>query len=1485
MNRPADKRNRKGIRSPERRVASLLKKGERALLQKRVEVALSAFNEGIGIIEDAHPVEERMPGAMRAFYAHALVQRARALAVSRDAEAISAYLHARLHTELKPADIAFVGARLLRTLPRSMFAFPLYLEWYENADDKPRAEGRIRDAVSIDWTTDPSDSAFATKRQLNEYLGAQKPNWLWTLAHLAVAHELMGDLDAAHACLLEWSARAPEAEDVRCRERMIAGRRHQRAGQHIEAADAYKTAMLAGSDLSEEAAERVLDIADLVELTDEQTAGVQAAFHEYLHDATSVAMLLRYAEWTARHDTDAETSTLYRVLELEPDHADALRRLSTKSRAAGDIDETSRLLERYLEVRPLDRRARLMASEIADGAGDSTRVVALLQDLDERTPTHDLIYAKALTSLGRLRQAEVALTSLAPGDLSDEERQVLLSLKVDCALANRAFDAALALCADLVRYDKDDPHTQTRLGKAHLGVEEWADADEAFSKAVDTDPSVYDARCGRAEARYRRGSLSKAAEDLAAVLVVRPNQPQLHYALALCLVDSDPEAALGHLNESLAQDAAFDGAWLALARLQERNEDWAAASEAYARALALRDGQDGVIEARQTHAALRAGEYATAQRRLEDRRERVGLDPTHLYYLGYCCYRVGQVRDSAQHWRTSLRQREDAALRNDLAWLHLRLADEASDDENRVTMTQHWNIAREYGANYEVQDAVVARWAREAMQRLSTSDAGAPAQRDVQIANDLMANVLRANPRKDVYIVLAGLCAARMGDWQLVADIVAPIVEDGDWMNVAGYLLGICRWEQNFPDRASEALNVGREWGEWETAVQSLRVQMHLDSQDVAGTARELAMLRVMSPQACSAEDAITILLNMRCWRQVHDLVHETSEADRTDLMYYCLGIATLMSNKEAEGLDYLEQVAPDSRWRPAAQELLRVGYKRQALRAFQSLGWEEVTDLLEQVAAMDESDEAVRSWLERARDFALLSRWEAMDRNTLVDRWQSRLFADAGEILPLHQWATFAFWDAQALPTKERWRDAASLWGTLVSLRDYWEEWVLSRLQQHYPEDWDARRPISAHETRLQPIVGTFLARLNRYLMTEMIDSLSQSDTSADEANDLKYHFERERQTAELWREWLIDHPHLSDSVVPYGDDLLHVLRRSGEMRDILTTSTSLHATQTDERLLIYLSPVGHVLAALEAGADSYARDRARDLFDDDDLTVQRYARIVFVLASQNATAFEHAPHEGLETILQGRVFAEEVKDSRLIEAVAWDPLFATMVDAAVAELDSTRSTPPDQQAEQAAVVRELLKRAYDITRIASIAPAIVRTAMFQARALVAFGGGARRSVFENEFNQYDAQALDLLHETLALAPDNVVLQQETAQLRLRRGLVAADAARTNDALIDFARAHELDPVSHIITTTYANFMMEQAGQMWMDPQGESQREALSLAHRVLAANPADTQLLARCSRFLDLPQTHELRQTPEYRRLATLFMNMTQSERHAEG
>ncbi|MDA1190523.1 MAG: hypothetical protein O3A46_02430, partial [Candidatus Poribacteria bacterium] len=289
-----------------------------------------------------------------------------------------------------------------------------------------------------------------------------------------------------------------------------------------------------------------------------------------------------------------------------------------------------------------------------------------------------------------------------------------------------------------------------------------------------------------------------------------------------------------------------------------------------------------------------------------------------------------------------------------------------------------------------------------------------------------------------------------------------------------------------------------------------------------------------------------------------------------------------------------------------------------------------------------------------------------------------------------------------------------------------------------------------------------------------------------------------------------------------------------------------------------------------------------AQRLFDSSDPETRRYARIIFALATRNAESLVKTPREGLEVTLKARLCASEVSDSALIGQVDWRPLFARFADGLVAEVEDSSRRLPQDRIEEASSARDLLKRVYELTKIDSVIPSIVKITIFQARSLVTLGRKAVLPTDNTYFGEYDAEALDLLHETLSLAPDHVLLQQETAQLRLRRGLVAAERGRLNEALIDFARAHELDPVSHRIATTYANFMMEQANRMWMDPRPESQREALSLAYRVLSTNPADAQLLSRCSRFLDLPDAHELRSTPEYRRLATLFLRYAHDGSH---
>jgi hypothetical protein len=616
----------------------------------------------------------------------------------------------------------------------------------------------------------------------------------------------------------------------------------------------------------------------------------------------------------------------------------------------------------------------------------------------------------------------------------------------------------------------------------------------------------------------------------------------------------------------------------------------------------------------------------------------------------------------------------------------------------------------------------------------------------------------------------------------------------------------------------------------------------------------------------------------MRCWRHVYDLAQEIPPETRSDLVEYALGAAALMLRRETEGLERLEEVSRDSTWWTPAYALRLTGHKRRALRAFQTLGWNEVVEALNEVLRMDEEDEAVRTWLERASVFAMLYQRNPEHSETLTAQWRERLRRQPKEIRPLHQWAVYAYWDAQENPSPERWRYAMSLWGTLINLEEYWMEWVIERLQRHDPVTWaDATEADGPIAQRVREMVGELRREMSAALTADMTDSILRHDSTTTVLDDLLLEFLRESQTAMLWREWLDANSSLQESVLPYGGDLLSILGRLGDVINILTTTVKLQPTASTERLLIYLSPLGSLLAAAETSNERLAQERARRLFNSPDPIERRNARIIFVIATRQTEALFKNPRKGLEATLTAMVCSREVGSSPLMTELDWAPLLTRLSDRIVAEVESLTDRTPETRIEGAAAARDLLKRAYEATQIAALIHAIVRVITFEVRAHVALGKRGRRAADDPYFGEHDVEALNLLQEGLALSPNHVTLQQEAAQLRLRRGLVAARDGRINEALIDFARAHELDPVSHRVTATYSNFMMEQAARVWMEQRADAQREALSLAHRVLSANPTDPQLLSRCSRFLDLPENHPLRETPEYRRLATLFLRHT--------
>lgn len=1397
-----------------------------------------------------------LPKTLEEDYGLALLLEARALAQTHSPIAPMAYLRARQWTPLEPEDVEFVAGYYLNHIPKSFSVFPVYVDWFHQSRDPVEAELRIRNVAEIKPTETPDEPTLPIREDLNAYLFAHFPDWLWTLEHLANAHIIREEWERAHGYLAEWLARDPENGDVLSRERLVAAYEYLCRDQLPEALSALETAMLSGGGGAPLAARQLLTLIKRVSLARAQMRKLRRSLEAFSRESDDPAWLTDYAKWTMSSDENIALSALYRALEKDAFYPHALWELAHVLYRKGSLSEALELLNRFLQVRPEEPNALHWASRMAEELGRFEQVVAFLERIPQRSASENLRLAKAYLELHQPERTEDILDTLDETPLSEEECRLAQRLRADTLFEKGERESALERYRMLLEVYRDDWRLYDRLARAYLSGGRWAEARKAYGALLAIRPTYVSALNGRGMAAYCLGDLRAAAEDFHESLLLELQQPMTIYALGLCLMDSDPETAQTLFAHAVEKNPELEGGWLGLARFAEKASRWTDAADAYERALKIRD--DSLVRMRLAYVAFRAEQFERARDLLAN--TFVESKAQRHYLFGFCCFRLGALEEAAQHWRLALLERRDPLLEEDLAWLYVRLADQAAVMRRRAEMTQYWNIALERFHHPRMTAALVPRWAHEALWRLRQ-----PTARDVQIAHDLMRDVLTYEERNPLYRILAAVCAGRLGDWPLGAELVESLREDPQWGAMAMYLFAVCQYERNLPDGALATLDLhSRDWGEWESEVQAFRVQIYLDAGDVERTARELAMLRVSSKERCPHDVAIAVLLRLRLWRHVYDLVMELAPEERSDLAHYAAGVAALMLRRETEGIERLEQVPADSEWNDAARSLRLTGIKRKALRSFHSLGWNEVAASLEEVLLLDEEDEVVREWLDRARVFAALSEPNENTEETLTTYWKQRLQKRPNDFLPLHQWAVYAYWKAQRSLTPEAWREAAGLWGSLLSQEDYWVRWTTARLARHEPEEW---RRIDIRER-----AASLRRRLVEQFLNDMTDALLRADPQSD-VDESVLSFLREYQTATLWRDWLDQNPSFVGTVFPLGGVLLERLGRLEEARSLLSAREKIQPTVPGERLLLYLSSWGELLAAAETGNISYVQRRTQELFNSPDPLERQTARLIFVVATRNTDPERISPREGLESVLTAMLAAKEVFHSLLVSEMDWSSLLTRLSDRLVADVEALSNRPPEGRLAEAASALELLKRLYEATHLSALIHAIVRVTLFEARAHVALGKRGRRAVDDPYFVPQDAEALNLLQEALALAPEHVTLQQETAQLRLRRGLVAAQEGRLNEALIDLARAHELDPVSHRITTAYARFMMEQATKMWMENRADAQREALVFAHRALQADPTDAYLLSRCARFLDLPSAHPLRETPEYQRLLTLF------------
>lgn len=201
-------------------------------------------------------------------------------------------------------------------------------------------------------------------------------------------------------------------------------------------------------------------------------------------------------------------------------------------------------------------------------------------------------------------RAVAALRQYLKVDVTNQQaRQILASALLETgeaaeaaaifeALPNPDFSARLGLAAAYIRLGRDagpqlqslaaegeKPEVQTVLGQAYLARNDFAQARQAFARALELSPQTPGLHFLLGAVEWRAQNMAAAIEHWRAGAAAEPASFELHFALAAALIEQgDPTAAQAPLARARAMRPAHPGVLYYQARLAWRDKQPAAAA-------------------------------------------------------------------------------------------------------------------------------------------------------------------------------------------------------------------------------------------------------------------------------------------------------------------------------------------------------------------------------------------------------------------------------------------------------------------------------------------------------------------------------------------------------------------------------------------------------------------------------------------------------------------------------------------------------------------------------------------------------------------------------------------------------------------------------------------------------------------------------------------------------------------------------------------
>jgi len=337
-----------------------------------------------------------------------------------------------------------------------------------------------------------------------------------------------------------------------------------------------------------------------------------------------------------------EAESLYQqILDIQPDHADALHLLGVLKDQTGNPELAEELISKALNARP----------DFADALSNLGNVLKKLGRLDDAVSS----YRRALTlqpdfpmTLNNLGNAQADLGDLDSAVSSyrqalDRQPGFPLALNnLGGALAKlEQFDDAIASFEKVLALQPDDAEAHANLGNALQGLERFEDALASYTKAIGLGWDSAEIYARRGNMQQNLGLLDDATVSFKAALALEPENMPVMRNLGTVLRQAgrvEDAAAICHKAIALNPDSAIDHANLGLLHYQLGRQDEAAA--AFEKALSLNP------------------DYATA----------------HIN-LGNVFKELGRIIEAAKSYQKALEI--DPAL--DAAWNNLHFAVKALD--------------------------------------------------------------------------------------------------------------------------------------------------------------------------------------------------------------------------------------------------------------------------------------------------------------------------------------------------------------------------------------------------------------------------------------------------------------------------------------------------------------------------------------------------------------------------------------------------------------------------------------------------------------------------------------------------------------------------------------------------------------------------------------------------------------------------------------